>query len=108
LGQAGHIHVVFLGVVIDHQVLHLHLHLNPLLIGQSGPNVVRLSDDGLVWLHYRLRLLDADVQGPHDEHQSRKGSETGDRFEPLIVEIVKHHLRLSCFQDQLSELFNFQ
>lgn len=45
LGEACNIHVVFLSVVCQNKILQLYLDLDPLLIGQSRPNMMWLSDD---------------------------------------------------------------
>lgn len=42
--------LVFLAVVSQDKILELHLHLDPLLIGQGGPDVVGLRNCSLVWL----------------------------------------------------------
>ena len=46
--------LVLLSIVSQNEVFESHLHSNPLLIHQRGPNMVRLRNGGLVWLEDHL------------------------------------------------------
>ena len=65
--------LVFLAVVSQDKVLELHLHLDPPLVGQSGPDVVRLCDRGLVRLQDHLRAVVVYVQGAQDQDEAGEG-----------------------------------
>lgn len=69
--------LVFLAVVSQDKVLELHLHLDPLLVGQSGPDVVRLCDRGLVWLQDHLRAVVVHMQGTQDQDEAGEGLRRG-------------------------------
>ena len=48
------------------------------------------------------------MQGPKNQDESAKGGIAGDVFEPVVEEIEKNHLGLSGFENEISELFNFE
>ena len=83
-------------------------YLDPLLISEGWPHVVRLCDDGLVRLEDHACLVNIDVQGSQDQDQPGEGSVGGDSLEPVIIDVEKHHLRLCCFQYQVTKLLNLQ
>lgn len=62
LSKTCHIHVVLLCIIINNQVLHLNLHLDPFLVSKSRPNVIGLGDNSLIWPHDALGLFDIDMQ----------------------------------------------
>mmetsp|Transcript_100977 Transcript_100977/g.289830 ORF Transcript_100977/g.289830 Transcript_100977/m.289830 type:complete len:466 (-) Transcript_100977:385-1782(-) len=94
LGQRGHVHVVFLAVVRQDQVLELHLDVDPLVVGQARPHVVRLGDGGLVRLEDDLGAVRIHMQGTQDQDHAAEGGVRGDGLEPVIVQVEEHHLRL--------------
>ena len=57
----------------EDKVLELHLDRDPLLVGQSGPHVVRLSDGVLVGSKDEFAPLLVDVECAQDEEQAREG-----------------------------------
>ncbi len=65
--------LVLLPIVCENEVLQSHLHTNPLLISQCGPNMVRLCNGGLVWLQNHLSPVSVDMQCSEDENESREG-----------------------------------
>ena len=75
LGEAGHVDVVLLGVVSQNQVLQLNLHLDPLLISQSWPDVVRLRHYRLFRHKYHLCPLGVDIECPENQDQPGERSE---------------------------------
>lgn len=50
------------------------IYLDPLLISERWPHVVRLCDDGLVRLEDHACLVNVDVQGSQDEDEPGEGS----------------------------------
>ena len=70
LGQRGHVDVVLLAVVGQDEVLELHFHLDPLLVRQRRPDVMRLGDGGLVRLQHHLGPVIVDVQGTQNEDET--------------------------------------
>lgn len=69
--------LVFLAIVSQDKVLELHLHLDPLLVRQSGPDVVWLCDRGLVWLQDHLRAVVVHMQGTQDQDEAGEGLRRG-------------------------------
>ena len=70
--------------------------------------MVRLSDDGLVRLQDHTGLVHIDVQGSQDEDEPGEGSVGGDGFQPVIIDVEQHHLRLCGLEDQVTKLLNLQ
>ena len=66
LSETGHVNIVLLGVVGKNEVLEFYLDLDPLLVTQVRPNVVRQSDCRLVWLQHDLRTLCIQMQSTQD------------------------------------------
>ena len=89
LGQACYIDVVFLRIVGEDQVLELDLNVDPLLVGEGGPNMMRLSHDALVWGQYDLGSLWVQMECSQNEDQSAEAREALYRLLPAIVEIEK-------------------
>ena len=78
LGQTSHVDIVLLSVVSQNQVLQLNLHMDPLLISQRWPNVMRLRDDTLIWSEDNLGALWVKMECPEDEDKSAEARETLD------------------------------
>mmetsp|Transcript_63136 Transcript_63136/g.136700 ORF Transcript_63136/g.136700 Transcript_63136/m.136700 type:complete len:725 (-) Transcript_63136:4486-6660(-) len=106
LRERGHVHVVLLAVVRQDEVLELHLDVDPLVVGQAGPHVVRLRHRGLVGLQDDLGAVGVDVQRAQDQDHAAEGRVRGDRLQPVVVEVEEHHLRLRGLQDQIAELLD--
>lgn len=70
--------------------------------------MVRLGDDGLVWLQDHASLVDIDMQGSQDEDEAGEGGVGGDGLQPVIIDVEQHHLWLCCLQDQVTKLLNLQ
>ena len=70
--------------------------------------MVRLCDNGLVWLQDHACLVNVDVQGSQDQDEPGEGSVGGDGLEPVVVDVEQHHLRLCSLQYQVTKLLNLQ
>ncbi len=81
---------------------------HPLLVDESGPDVVRLCDGRLVWTQNALRAVVVHVQRAKNQDHSRERGVGGDRLEPVVVQVEQQHLRLRRFQYQIAELLDFQ
>ena len=81
-------------------------HLDPLLIGEGGPHVVGLRDDGLVGAQQHARLVHVHVQRAQDEDEAREGGVRRDGLKPVIVYVEQHHLRLVRLQDEVPKLLH--
>ena len=64
LRERGDIDVVLLAVVCQDEILECDLNLDPLVICQSWPDVVRLRDRGLVRLQDDLGSVVVHMEGP--------------------------------------------
>eukprot|EP00958_Prasinococcus_capsulatus_P015981 scaffold1754_cov355-Prasinococcus_capsulatus_cf.AAC.3 len=106
LRQCGHVHAVLLGVVAKDEILECYFHLDPLLVRQVGPNMVRLCDDRLVRLQQHLALVVVYVQSAQDQYQPREGRVGGHRLQPVVVDIEQHHLWLRGLEDQVTKLLD--
>lgn len=73
ISSPHHHSLVFLAVVSQDKVLELHLHLDPLLVSQSGPDVVRFCDRSLVWLQDHLCAVVVHVQGAQNQDEAGEG-----------------------------------
>mmetsp|Transcript_97181 Transcript_97181/g.274889 ORF Transcript_97181/g.274889 Transcript_97181/m.274889 type:complete len:239 (-) Transcript_97181:6012-6728(-) len=87
LGQGGHVDVVLLAIVGQNKVLQLHLHVDPLVVGQARPHVVRLCHSRLVRLQDDLGALRIHVQGPQNQDHSAERRVGGNRLEPVVVQV---------------------
>lgn len=67
--------LVFLAVVSQDKILELHLHLDPLLVSQSGPDVVWFCNSSLVWLQDHLCPVIVHMQGT--QNQDKAGESLG-------------------------------
>lgn len=59
--------LVFFTIVSQNEIFELHLHLYPLLVSQSGPDVMRLSDGGFVGLQDHLCTIVVHMEGSQDQ-----------------------------------------
>jgi len=100
------ISLVLLAVVRKDQVLQLDLNLDPFLIAQRRPDVMRLRDGRLVRLEYHLRPVVVDVHGTQDQNEPTERRVRRDRLQPIIVQVEQHHLRLGRLQYQVAELLH--
>mmetsp|Transcript_39065 Transcript_39065/g.93686 ORF Transcript_39065/g.93686 Transcript_39065/m.93686 type:complete len:373 (-) Transcript_39065:1226-2344(-) len=108
LRQAGHVDVVLLAVVLQDEVLQAHLHLDPLLVRERRPDVVRLRDRRLVRAQDDLAALRVHVQRPQDEHQAREGRVRGNGVQPVVVQVEEQHLWLRGAQDEVAEALHLE
>ena len=69
--------LVLLAIVGKDEVLQRHLYSDPLLVSECGPDVVGLSDRGLVWLQNHLERNEVDRERRAEEE--REGEEREDR-----------------------------
>lgn len=65
--------LVLFTIVGQNKIFELHLHLDPLLISQSGPDVVRLSDGGFVRFQDHLCTVIVYMEGSQDQDQTGEG-----------------------------------
>lgn len=70
--------LVLFTIVSQDEIFELHLHLDPLLIGQSGPDMMRLSDGGFVRLQDHLCTVIVHMKGSQDQDQTREGLHRND------------------------------
>ena len=77
--------LVLLAVVGQDQIFELHLHLDPFLIGEGGPDVVGLCDGGLVWFQDHLGPVIVDMECPQDQDETREGLETAQNTRNALV-----------------------
>mmetsp|Transcript_21771 Transcript_21771/g.52019 ORF Transcript_21771/g.52019 Transcript_21771/m.52019 type:complete len:426 (-) Transcript_21771:5117-6394(-) len=108
LGEGAHVDVVLLGIVCQDEVLEGDLHLDPLLVREARPHMVGLGDNALVRLEEHPRLVHVDVQGAQDEDQPAERCVRADGFEPVVVDVEEHHLRLCGLQDEVAKLLNLE
>ena len=69
--------LVFLAVVGQDQIFELHFHLDPLLISQSGPDMVWLCNSRLVWLQDHLCPVIVHVQGTQNQDEAGESLRRG-------------------------------
>ena len=69
---------------------------------------MRLGGDRSLWHQNDLGPLWIDIQGSQNQDQSAECGEALDGLQPVVVQIEEQHLRLSRFEDSVSELFNFE
>ena len=108
LSEACNIHVVFLGVVGQNEVLQLYLDLDPLLIGQSWPNMMWLRDDRSIGCEDNFCSFRIDVESSQNEDQSTKCCKALHGLEPVIIEVEQEHLRLRSFENSVAELLQLE
>lgn len=83
-----------------------HLHLDPLLVGECGPHVVRLHYHAAVRAQQHARLLTVDVQRAQDEDEPRERRVHRHARHPIIVKIKHAHLH-TCGGVGVCEVFQF-
>lgn len=83
-GRASRNLLVLFAVVGQDEILELHLHLDPLLVGERGPDVVGLGDGRLVGLQDHFGAVVVDVERSQDQDESREGLETEQTARPTI------------------------
>ena len=98
--------LVLLAVVGENQILQLDLDLDPLLVGQRRPDMVRLGDGRLVGLEHHLGAVVVDVHRAQDQDQSAERRVRRDRLQPVVVQVEQHHLRLRRLQYQVTKLLH--
>ena len=108
LSQTGHVDVVLLRIVSEDEILQFHLHVDPLLISERWPYVMRLRHDTLVGCQDDLGSLRVQVECPQDQDQSAEACEALDRLLPVVIEIEQKHLGLRGFKNTVPELFDFE
>ena len=108
LGQTRHVDVVLFAVVGQDEILQGHLDLDPLVVREAGPDVVRLGDGRLVRLQDDLGPVVVDVQRAQDEDETGEGGVGGDGPQPVVLQVEQNHLGLGSLQDQVAELLHFQ
>mmetsp|Transcript_98960 Transcript_98960/g.262867 ORF Transcript_98960/g.262867 Transcript_98960/m.262867 type:complete len:658 (-) Transcript_98960:4864-6837(-) len=106
LRQRCHVDVVLLAVVRQDQVLQLHLHVDPLVVCEAWPDVVRLRHGRLVRLQDHLGAVRIHMQCAQDQDHAAERGVGRNRLQPVVVEVEQHHLWLRGFQDQITELLN--
>mmetsp|Transcript_13958 Transcript_13958/g.40458 ORF Transcript_13958/g.40458 Transcript_13958/m.40458 type:complete len:470 (-) Transcript_13958:5660-7069(-) len=104
LRQRLYVDVVLLCVVSKDQVLQRNLDLDPLLVREARPHVVRLRDNRLVRPQDHARLLWVDVQRAQDEDDARERRVGRHGAQPVVVQVEQHHLRLGRLCDEVAEL----
>jgi len=77
--------LVLLAVIGQDEVFELHLHLDPLLVGERGPDVMRLGDRGLVGFQDHFGAVVVDVERPEDQDETGEGLESGGAKQTLFT-----------------------
>jgi hypothetical protein len=67
--------------------LECDFHLDPLLIIECGPHVVRLGDGALAGFENDTCTLMIDMQRTEDKDETREGGVGGNALEPIIVQV---------------------
>lgn len=98
--------LVLLPVVSKDQILQLDLDLDPLLVGQCRPDMMRFGDGRLVGLEHHLGAVVVDVHGPQYQNESTERRVRRDRFQPVVVQVEQNHLRLCRLQYQVTKLLH--
>lgn len=62
--------LVLFTIISQDQIFKLHLHLDPLLISQSRPDVMWLSDGGFVRLQDYLCTVIVHMEGSQDQDET--------------------------------------
>lgn len=65
--------LVLFAIICQNEILELHFHLDPLLVGERWPDVMRLRDGGLVRFQDHFGAVIVDVEGSQDQDKSREG-----------------------------------
>jgi len=70
--------------------------------------MVRLCNNGLVRREDDLCTFWMQVQRSENEDESTECSKASNGFQPVVEQVEKKHLRLSCFEDAITQLFDLQ
>mmetsp|Transcript_5921 Transcript_5921/g.12959 ORF Transcript_5921/g.12959 Transcript_5921/m.12959 type:complete len:201 (+) Transcript_5921:986-1588(+) len=108
LCQTGNIDVIFLAVIGEDQVLQGNFNLDPLLVGKSRPNVMRLCHHAVVWTKNNLHLVRIYVQSTKNQDQPRESSVGRNCFQPIVEDIEQNHLRLRSSKNKVAEFLNLE
>jgi len=88
--NSGGLHALLVcstNVVRENEVLERDFDLDPLIVGERWPDVMRLRHGRGRRLEDHLGALAVHVKGAKDQNQTREGSVGRDRLEPVVVEI---------------------
>ena len=61
--------------------------MDPLLIGQRGPDVMWLGHDTLVWRQNNLSSLWVQMQGPQNQNEPTEACEAGLALLPVVIQV---------------------
>ena len=86
-GETGDIYVIFLCVVSQDKVFKLNFNVDPLFIGESGPNMVWLCHDWLVWSEDNLRSLWVQMQSTQDKNEPAEAREALNTLLPVVIQV---------------------
>lgn len=100
------ISLVLLAIVSKDQILELDFNLDPFFIRQGRPDVVRFGDGRLVGLENHLGPIIVDMHCTQDQNQTTERCVRRDCLQPIIVQVEQNHLRLCCFQYQVTKLLH--
>lgn len=67
--------LVLFAIICQDEIFELNLHLDPLLVSERGPNVMRLGDGCLVWFQDDLGTVIVDMQSSEDQDEPGEGLE---------------------------------
>ena len=67
-----------------------------------------LRYNGPLWHQNDLCSLRVDVERPQDQDEAVEGGKALDRLQPIVVEVEEQHLGLSCLEDAVTELLDFE
>lgn len=67
--------LVLFAIISQNEILELNLHLDPLLVSESGPNVMGLSDCCLVGFQDHFGAVIIYVERSEDQNKSGEGLE---------------------------------
>ena len=104
LSQTGYIHIVFLGIIRQYEILKLNFNFDPLLISQVWPDVMRECHCGLIWLQDDTGSLGVQMKCTKYQDKSGEGRERLDGLKPVIVQIKEKHLRFCGLKNAVSKL----
>lgn len=76
--------LVLFAVICKDEILELNLHLDPLLISERRPDVMRLGDGCLVWFQDHLGTVIVDVQSSEDQDEPGEGLEVQENTEHTL------------------------
>ena len=82
--------------------------MNPLLVCERRPDVVRLSYHTLVWSEDDLRPLWVQMKSTQDKYKPTEACEALNTLLPVVVQVEEKHLWLGRFENPVAELLNLQ